>query len=413
MSQLLTHIDFVLGELCAGREVDVVYLDFSKAFDRVDIDILLAKLSRYGIGGKLLGWIRAWIKGRHQCVVVDGVSSTWIEVLSGVAQGSVLGPLLFLIYIMDLEEVLNGSLGLTFADDTKLGKGISDVNDHAVLQQDIMCATEWATNNNMLLHESKFQLLIYRLNQSALIRNLPFTSDFSSYTTAAGCTILPEDHVRDLGVILSADGSWSRHISGVVRRASLLSGWVFSVFSDRSPEVMLQLYKTMVRPILEYCCLVWCPSGVGDIRAIENVQRCFTRRLDGMKGLDYWARLRELSLMSLQRRRQRYLLIHVWKTYHELVPNSADLVFQLNPRLGVKIVPPPFPYWANPKRANQFYLSFGCRAARLWNQLPASVNSCVSLSGFKSELGKFLDTIDDCPPTRGYPVLCNILTSTT
>ena len=413
MSQLLTHIDFVLGELCAGREVDVVYLDFSKAFDRVDIDILLAKLSRYGVGGKILEWIRAWIKGRHQCVVVDGVASTWIEVLSGVAQGSVLGPLLFLIYILDLEDVLNGSLSLTFADDTKLSKGVSDVTDHDILQQDILCAAEWAAKNNMLLHESKFQLLSYRLNQSALVRNLPFTAELSFYTTATGCMILPEDHVRDLGVILSADGSWSKHISGIVRKASLLSGWVFSVFRDRSPEIMLQLYKTMVRPLLEYCCLVWCPSGVGDIKAIENVQRCFTRRLDGMKGLDYWARLKELKLMSLQRRRQRYMLIHVWKTYQELVPNSADLVFQRNPRLGVRIVPPPFPYWAEPKRANQFHHSFGSRAARLWNRIPASVNSCVSLSGFKSELGKFLDTIDDCPPTRGYPVLCNILTSTT
>ena len=131
--------------------------------------------------------------------------------------------------------------------------------------------------------------------------------------------------MRDLGVLISADGSWSRHISTIVQKASLLSGWIFSVFRDRSPEVMLQLYKSLVRPILEYCCLVWRPSKVGDIKAIENVQRRFTRRLEGLKELDYWAIIRELRIMSLQRRRQRYLLIHAWKTYHELVPNSADI----------------------------------------------------------------------------------------
>ena len=134
MTQLLTHIDFVLSELCANREVDIIYLDFSKAFDRVDIEVLLAKLKKYGIGGKMYDWIRAWIKGRHQCVVVDGVASMWTEVLSGVAQGSVLGPLLFLIYIMDLDMVLDGTLGLTFADDTKLGRGISETSDHDILQ---------------------------------------------------------------------------------------------------------------------------------------------------------------------------------------------------------------------------------------------------------------------------------------
>ena len=93
------------------------------------------------------------------------------------------------------------------------------------------------------------------------------------------------------------------------RKASLLSGWIFSVFRDRSPEVMLQLFKALVRPILEYCCLVWNPSKTGDIQAIENVQRCFTRRLDGMQGLDYWGRFKSLKLMSLQRRRQRYTLM--------------------------------------------------------------------------------------------------------
>ncbi|MGB2240166.1 MAG: RNA-directed DNA polymerase, partial [Pseudomonadales bacterium] len=189
MTQLLTHVDFVLNELCANREVDVVYLDFAKAFDKVDIEILLMKLKRYGIGGKLYDWIQAWIRGRQQCVVVEGVSSPWVDVLSGVAQGSVLGPLLFLIYVTDIQTRLNGTLGLSFADDTKLIRGISEVADHRSLQEDILRVTEWAIANNMVLHESKFQLLSFRLNRSAFISNLPFTSEYTSYTTSSGCAL--------------------------------------------------------------------------------------------------------------------------------------------------------------------------------------------------------------------------------
>eukprot|EP00116_Pleurobrachia_bachei_P009234 sb/3469496/ len=164
--------------LCGDQEVDAIYLDFSKAFDSVDINVLLAKLKRYGIGGRLLVWISAWIRGRNQCVMVDGVRSPWVEVLSGVAQGSVLGPLLFLIYILDLESVLDGSICLTFADDTKLIKAISDMASQACLQNDLLRVTEWAKKNNMKLHEDKFQLLSYSLNKSAVLRQFPFSAEF-------------------------------------------------------------------------------------------------------------------------------------------------------------------------------------------------------------------------------------------
>ena len=114
-------------------------------------------------------------------------------------------------------------------------------------------------------------------------------------------------------------------------------------------------------------------------------------------------------MMSLQRRRQRYLLIHTWKTYRELVPNSADMIFQTNPRLGVRAILPFYQYRAEAKRASQLHNSFGSRAARTWNNLPISVNSCETLGEFKTELGKFLNTFHDCPPTRGYPLLQNTL----
>ena len=416
MTQLLSHMDSILKFLTEEepKEVDVIYLDFSKAFDRVDTEILLAKLRRYGFGGNLLQWIEAWLKGRHQTVVVEGKQSRWERVISGVPQGSVLGPLLFLIYIIDLKSVLLSSQALIFADDTKLIREILTMMDKFALQEDLQRVSEWSVANNMVLHESKFQVLSYTLGRSALLQELPFYAEVSAYSTSNEELIFPVPDVRDLGVQLSSsrNGPFSTHIALIVRRASLLAGWVFSVFRDRSPSVMLTLYKALIRPILEYCCLVWSPSSPGEIQAIENVQRCFTRRVSGMEGADYWERLRRLNLMSLQRRRQRYALIHVWKTYHNLVPDSTGMRkdFDNTGRLGVQLKnAPKYITKADTKRANQLFDSFGVQAYSLWNKLPVEVNSCSTLESFKSALGGFLSSFHDRPPVRGYPIIGNDL----
>ena len=123
--------------------------------------------------------------------------------------------------------------------------------------------------------------------------------------------------------------------------AKKMASWVFSVFSDRSPFLMLTLFKTMVRSRLEYCCPVWNPSKITDIEAIENVQRNYTRRILGCQQLDYWDRLKKLDLLSLQRRRERYILIHTWKMANDLAPNDINMVFKENARHGIKAIVPP------------------------------------------------------------------------
>ena len=186
----------------------------------------------------------------------------------------------------------------------------------------------------------------------------------------------------------------------------MISGWIFCAFRSRTPEVLLTLYKALVRPILEYCCLVWYPTKIGDIQAVENVQRAFTRKIQGMKDLDYWQRLEALDLMSLQRRRQRYELIHVWKIYQGLVPNCVEMEFQTG-RLGVHAKIQKYPYWAEAKRANQLHNSFSFRAPRLWNKLPREVNRSETLPGFKANLGRFMKEFHDRPPVRGYVTVLN------
>ena len=139
---------------------------------------------------------------------------------------------------------------------------------------------------------------------------------------------------------------------------------------------------------------------------MENVQRAFTRKIQGMKDLDYWQRLEALDLMSLQRRRQRYELIHVWKIYQGLVPNCVEMEFQTG-RLGVQAKTQKYPYWAEAKRASQLYNSFSFRAPRLWNKLPKEVNRSETLPGFKANLGTFMKEFHDRPPVRGYMTVLN------
>ena len=350
MTHLLSHIDRVLKHLTDNNEVDVLYLDFQKAFDRVDIGVLLRKLQRYGVRGKLLAWIKEFLTNRKQAVLVDGEQSRWEWVISSVIQGSVLGPILFLFYVIDLKESLSSADALSFADDTKLIQVIRTLLDQAELQRDLGSVTQWSVNNNMKLHEDKFQLVNYTLGGSKWLRDLPLHAETLSYVTVGGTVVEPEQHVKDLGVWLSADGTWTHHIGDIVRRANMISGWIFCAFKSRSPEVLLTLYKALVRPILEYCCLVWYPTEVGDIQVVENVQRAFTRKIQGMKDLNYWQRLEALDLMSLQRRRQRYELIHVWKIHKGLVPNCVDMKFKTG-RKGVRAKRQKYPYWAETKRA--------------------------------------------------------------
>ena len=270
LTQLIDHVDHILKCLNSGDEVDVIYLDYAKAFDKVDHNILLAKLKRYGIKGKMYSWIKEFLTNRFQTVVVEGMKSSLQPVISGVPQGTVLGPILFIIYINDLIDVINSSKGLCFADDTKLTCSITNENCQKQLQRDLWSVITWSLQNNMQLHENKFEVMNYCLNSTKLLRNLPFTSEFYEYSTNSGHIIEPIPVVRDLGVYLSNDCSWTPHILQTVQSARKMASWVFSIFRDRSPLIMMTLFKTMVRSKLEYCSPVWDPSKIGDIQALGS-----------------------------------------------------------------------------------------------------------------------------------------------
>jgi len=235
----------------------------------------------------------------------------------------------------------------SFADDTRISKRITSLADCALLQKDLDHVLNWSKDNNMVLHEKKFELLQHDQHHNAfteLLYELPFVRDEveTIYNLpASDVTLEPSVLVRDLGVSISKYLSWSDHISIITDAARRTAAWVLSVFLDRSQTTMLQLYKSLIRSRLEFSCPLWNPlSKVTDIGKLESVQRSVTAKITSVAHLDYWKRLKSLGLMSLQRRRERYDIIYMWKILNGLVPNDLHITFHFNPRHGIRAVVP-------------------------------------------------------------------------
>ena len=212
LTQLLNHVDLILKNLLNNNDTDAIYLDYAKAFDKVYHLILLEKIHAYGIRGKIHSWLTSYLSDRIQTVVINGKKSNPAPVISGVPQGTVLGPILFLLYINDLNTCVKHSFLSSFADDTRIMKEIRNVSDVNFLQADLDASVQWSNNNNMKLHTSKFEYLCHATNSSKSLKELPFSSQYYQYTTSDGSHITPTPMVRDLGINIVQDLTCSPHI---------------------------------------------------------------------------------------------------------------------------------------------------------------------------------------------------------
>ena len=177
----------------------------------------------------------------------------------------------------------------------------------------------------MKFNEQKFQLLQIGSDDSL---KLPYECN--------NITINKSETVKDLGILVSEDFSFKPHITEISDNTTNFAAWLLRTFSTRSEEVMLLFLKTYLVPRLEYCSAAWNPHKINEIEQLEAVQRSFTSRIDNMEQLNYWERLAKLKLFSLQRRRERFLIIHTWKIFKELAPNDLHLKFHHHPRLGIQ-----------------------------------------------------------------------------
>jgi hypothetical protein len=264
LTNLIEFFEGVTNIYDVGKPVDIVYLDFQKAFDKVPHERLMAKLQAHGIEGKLMSWIRDWLNNRIQRVTLDGMSSQWNSVISGVPQGSVLGPLLFILYINDLDIGIKSKIS-KFADDTKIAGRVGTIEEQEQIQMDLDRLTEWAEKWQMSFNVDKCAVMhVGKANMSA---------DYSmSGSPLKKCT-----DMKDLGVTMTNNLKPSKHCLEAVKIANLWLGLIARNIEFKSKKVIIMLYNSFVRPHLEYAVQFWSPQLAKDIALLERVQRRVTK----------------------------------------------------------------------------------------------------------------------------------------
>ena len=407
ITQILTYYDSIINMLEQSEQVEAIYLDFAKAFDKVDHNILLVKLDRLGIKGKIHRWISTFLKSRMQQVKVQGRLSNKKWVTSGVPQGSVLGPFLFLVMMIDIDQAACTSTIATFADDTKIWKTVNEPGKDDI-QPNLQNLYQWAKANNMQFNEEKFEHIIF--SQYPVAHPV-------SYMTPNALPIEIKESVKDLGIYISNDGRFKKHIINMVKEAQKLSHWILRTFKTRDTHTMRTLLKSIIIPKVEYASPVWAPTDQHSITLIENVQIRFTSRImefneynhnlkTWLCTTNYWERLKNLKIYSLQRRRERYMLLLIYKMIIGLNPcigfNYRDIKYSDRRKLFITpICNKRSRKWAQTLRNN----TFAVKTTNLYNLLPENMReeeyihppTNNQVFQFKVKLDKWFETIPDEP----------------
>lgn len=269
-TQLLEFVEEVSAGLDNGFSTEVVVLDFAKAFDRVNHSLLTHKLAYYGIKGNVNSWIADFLCNRSQCVVVEGEKSSPVSVRSGVPQGSVLGPSLFLAYINDLPEKVTSTSRL-FADDTLLHRLMREANDRQRIQQDLKNFEQWENEWDMHFHPSKYNIL--PITKARKSTKVPAKDQQYKDYILHNQTLEAVTNTKYLGVTLQSDMKFDQHIDNICTKANRMLGLLRRNLRS-APKTTKELgYKSLVRPILEYGSSVWDPHEEKDILKIEKVHR--------------------------------------------------------------------------------------------------------------------------------------------
>ena len=375
LQQLLVFFNILLS---SSSQTDVIYLDFRKAFDSVAHNELLYKIWKFGITGNLWLWLSAYLTNRIQFVSIGHSTSSTLPVISGVPQGSILGPVLFLIFINDLPSTLLSTKMLLFADDAKCIMPISSLQDCINLQTDLSRLCEWCTTWNLSLNEEK----CYAFHFHSRLSSASFTYQLN------GQQISSKGEGKDLGLTIAADFAWRPHYRLISSKAYKMLGLLRRVFSSSvSVSAKRSLYISLVRSRLLYCSPIWHPYLLMDIKSLELVQRRATKFITNYTPIDYRDRLIHLNLLPLM-----------------MELEIADVMFLVK---SLKFPSDHFnicdylQFCSRPTRAchnlklkhslcrsnleHSFYFN---RIPRLWNSLPP-LSLHLSLSTIKSKLRRY------------------------
>jgi hypothetical protein len=381
-TNLLEYLDILTDAFHNGIPIDVLYTDFKKAFDSVSLKKLLSKLCASGISGILLKWIECFLSNRKQRVVMGDCVTDWSDVLSGVPQGSVLGPLLFLIFINDLPKGLINVCRL-YADDNKIIAPISSQSDSKVFH-DINLLDEWSVKWKLGLNFEKCKIMHFGSNN----KEYPYFMKNNNELMKIEKSTLE----KDIGVYISSDLKWAKQVKYAAGKANSMLSLLNNTFKYKDKVLMKTLYCTYVRPNLEFAIQAWSPFYNKDINELEKVQRRATKMIPELRHLDYENRLKALDLTTLEVRRLRGDLIQQFKIYKGF--EIIELKHAQFPAHSINTSGPASNIRGNKHRLQSELVKtcsrrqnfFTNRVIEGWNSLPSEIVESNSIINFKSQL---------------------------
>ena len=377
-TQLLTTIEDISRTLDMRKQVDMMILDFSKAFDTVPHRKLLMKLDHYGIRDHTHEWIRQWLTTRKQRVVLDGEASSEVHVDSGVPQGTVLGPLMFLLYVNDIGEGVNSEVKL-FADDCLLYRTIESESDTKQLQEDLSKMTEWSKKWLMRFNAKKCHVMRLKRSRQNIVSINNYNID--------GSTLEEVEHHPYLGVELGNDLNQNHHIDQTTTKAIGILAFLRRNLNKCSKEVEEKAYTTLIRPNLEYGSSVWDPFRQYQIDAVEMVQRRAARFVTGQynRYQSVTSMLQELKWTSLQQR-QEQRLVNLYKCVNNINALQTPL-YVVRPTRGQnsnRFIPISC-------NNDSYKYSYFPMTLLEWNNLPERVVRQKTVETFKTLLHSFIE----------------------
>lgn len=381
--QLMKLLDEWTEAIDRGEEVDVIYTDFEKAFDRVPHNKLIEKLIGYGVNVNLIEWIKEFLKDRTSSVRVNGSLSDCFDVTSGVPQGSVLGPLLFVIYVNDMFQILdgNGSVGLyLYADDAKLFKCVRTEDDKEMLQICLNALVKWCEEWDVKLNVGKCVAMRYGGKDNIDVDwNYKIGLNDLNYN----------DKIKDLGVTFDCSLKFNFHIHEKINKCYSLLGLISRNFSNLTRDAFILIYKSVVRSHIEYAVSVWFPWRMKDIEAVERVQRRATKMVKECCGLPYVERLKKLELPCLRMRRVRGDLLYVYRMM-TCDAEEVDVFPKLKRHEDMRTRGHNFKLDGQRFKHDIKKFGFSNRIVQLWNGLPVEVVNAQSVNEFKNKFDIFI-----------------------
>ena len=362
--------------LSTNHQVAAVFFDIKKAFDSVPHNQLLQSLADIGVSGKLHQWFANYLSGRHQRVVLDGFSSTYKPVTSGVPQGSILGPLLCIIFMNSISHIplSEGAKIVLYADDILLYKPINSAGDTSNLQEDVDAILKWIREHGLTPNHTKTKLLTISRSRRPISTNLKIE----------GHIIPPSPSVKYLGVTLSSNLTWSEHITNISKAAKKQIGLVHRQLHQAPVDVRRKIVHTTILPKLEYCSAVWDPHQKQDIARLDSVQRFAGRMVLHNWTINTDKLLTTLGWTSLKVRRQNIKL----KVLYNILNNNSRI-----PQSTFTFHPCPSPRHKHNRILFQPFVStlsyrhsFFIDVIPTWNSLSSFVVNSPSPNIFKSRL---------------------------